>query len=164
MLKHVVYASATASLLITMAGPAMASTNSEETTGRQRTNIQRDFGARGGYQGQRGSRQRGARQWKLGESRDTACVQAERAQEKEQLKEAAKTLQTALKEARTAREAAYAQAKTLTDVTAAKAARQAANKDYRTARSDAQQAFSAARRTVHAVLVASETAACPALQ
>lgn len=44
--KHVAYASATASIIFTMAGPALANSNTEDTAGRQRSSVQRDVGTR----------------------------------------------------------------------------------------------------------------------
>ena len=172
MLRQVAVASATASLLITMAGPAFAQTAENETASSGRAKIHRVATERpmGKFKGANKGVKRGGNQpnWNAastaGQKFDRTCLKAERAKEQGEVKDAAKTMETALKDARTARDAAYAQAKAMTDKVAAKAARKAADKEYRSARTDAQKAFAAAKKSIHAALVASDAATCPALK
>lgn len=145
MLKQVAVASATASLLITMATPAFAAPNEERPSG-NRVRIHRSINERQNDASSKRNfknRSQGKRETVRKRKVCTAAGMTE-AQQKA-LKDARATLEAALQDARETRDAAFAQAKTLTDVAAADRARAEADQDYREAREEAMEAFHAER-------------------
>jgi hypothetical protein len=148
MFKQVAVASATASLLLTMAAPALAATGESNSSG-NRVRIHRSIGERQQEMGsKRAHKNRGQGQREDVRVKRPPTRAGLTADQQKAIKDARTTFEAALSDARGTREAAYAQAKSLTDVTAAKEARAAADKEYREARTAAQKVFRAERKRI----------------